>query len=127
MRYDKISLKQENWKIPQKQRFTGAFLAVQVHYSRTANAPTGQVQLWVSTDGVAPMIQARKPEDNSAIVYDINQTIDNLGEGGFVFENPGYEWFELRYVRNEAVVQNPTDLSTNANWFQVFHSQTSYR
>lgn len=93
-------------------------LTVQVHYSRSVNAPTGIVQLWVRTDSQAPFVQARKL-DNSPFEFTITQAIDNQGQDIFEFDGCYAQW-KIVYVRDAWTDPNPADQSVATNWLQIF-------
>jgi hypothetical protein len=93
-------------------------LSVQIHYSRTGNAPTGKVQLWVTTDVSAPYVLARK-QDNTPYEFMINQEIDNQAQDIFEFDG-AYDQFKLVYIRDAWTDPNPNNTSTDTNWIQFF-------
>lgn len=93
-------------------------LTVQVQYSRSINAPTGIVQLWVRADSQAPFVQARKL-DNSLYEFPITLAIDNEGQDIFEFDGCYAQW-KVVFIRDAWTDPNPNDQSVVTNWLQIF-------
>ncbi len=121
MQDKKISLKAESFTF-QQRKFIGKNLVVQLHTVRTGNAPTGKVELWVGTDIRTPLVQARdnvitqENPQGAPVEVIINSNGDNGAQDQILFENPGYAFFELRYVRDAYQDPNPNDNSLTTNF-----------
>jgi hypothetical protein len=123
MKTEKFSLRKP-LETTRTERFTGRFLALQVHASRTAGAPTGKVILLVRADSAAPFIQATKSDNSPYEVLIADPPADNMAEAGFVFENPGYHEFALRFIRDPYADPLPgAPYTTDTNFAQLFWSQ----
>lgn len=128
MKTEKIRLKQESYSLvaasnnPRRFSREERFLAIQVRFARLANGATGKVSLWVKTDAVAPFVPAMDAQNNPLEVVISNNKTDNTET--LIFENTGFEFFDIRYTRDPYVDPNPQDNSTATNFVEIFFSQS---